>query len=489
MICPRCSVAEISAETNQCVLCGYAPGSGAVGLQVSPGVEFDERARRELELQFRIERLLRAGPRSLVFVARELESERKVAVKVIPRGPVREAGLEDRFTRDAAAAASLDHPHIVPIYRFGSTTHLLWYSMKYIEGRSLADLLRENGPMDLQACLRIVEQIASALQYAHRRGITHGSVQPANVLVDAQEWALVTDFAVGRLLQRIPVVASEDATPPGLEYVAPEESYARQPGPGADQFALAVLVYESLAGKPPARPPQTLVAARPDIPVTLADALLRAMNLQPTARFMSVLEFVSVLGTGDHPGGGLVPMPGRTPRPSSSQRVLFVDGPSRSRRWLGITAGLGLAFVAALAVYEMLPDAAPAPPAVVQQPVAPPPRATPAAPSAGAPAPSPVRLEPRAPTTARPTATLRPAPPPTRVVVEQGRLFINSSPWGQLYIDGQLVGNTPQINLEVAPGTRRLRVTRDGFRPFEVEIQVAPGQEVRLTDIRLEATP
>jgi eukaryotic-like serine/threonine-protein kinase len=488
MICPRCSVAEISAETNQCVLCGYAPG-GAVGLQVRPGVEFDERARRELEQQFRIERLLRAGPRSLVFLARELETERKVAVKVIPRAPVREAGLEDRFTRDAAAAASLDHPHIVPIYRFGSTTHLLWYSMKYIEGRSLADILRDNGPMDLQACLRIVEQIASALQYAHRRGITHGSIRPANVLVDAQEWALVTDFAVGRLLQRIPVAATEDAAPPGIEYVAPEESYARQPGPGADQFALAVLVYESLAGQPPARPPQPLVALRPETPIPLSDALLRAMNLQPTGRFMSVLEFVSVLGTNDHPTGGLVPMPRRSPRPSSSQRVLFVDGPSRSRRWLGITAGIAVVFVAALALFEMLPDAAAPPPRVVEQPTAPP-RVTPAPPPAS-PTPAATRADPRVtPPTTDPRPAARPAPPPARVVVAPGRLFINSIPWGQLSIDGQLVGNTPMVGLEITPGTRRLRVTRDGFRPFELEIQVAPGQEVRLTNIQLqEATP
>src|SRR5881397_807991 len=99
MICPRCSVAEISAETNQCVLCGYSPGGGAVGVQVQPREELHEYARQELEQQFRLERLLGHGPRSLVYVAREAETERKVALKVIPRQPMREAGLEDRFSR------------------------------------------------------------------------------------------------------------------------------------------------------------------------------------------------------------------------------------------------------------------------------------------------------------------------------------------------------------------------------------------------------
>ncbi|MBI1967347.1 MAG: serine/threonine protein kinase [Gemmatimonadetes bacterium] len=481
MICPRCSVAEISAETNQCVLCGYSPTGGeAVGLQVQPREQFYEHVRQELEQQFRIERLLRHGRRSLVYVAREVETERKVALKVIARQPVREAGMEDRFTRDAATAASLDHPHIVPIYRFGATAHLLWYSMKYVESRSLADILSESGPMELHACFRLVEQIASALQYAHRRGVTHGDVRPANILVDAQEWALVTDFAIGRLLERIPVVAGEEALTREPEYVAPEEAYARQPGPGADQYALAVLVYECLAGAPPAQPPQPLVAVRPEIPVSLSDALRRAMNPQPTARFMNVLEFVSVLGTGE-PGGGLLPAPRTSPRPSADRLVLFVEGPARPRRWIGMSAGGVLALAALVGVLLVLRAPEPAPPALIELPgtIAVPPVDSQAVPAPTPPPRQQPRQEPRPPALAQRPAPARPAP-------AAGRLFVNATPWGQLYIDGQLVGNTPQANLEIPAGTHRIRIVRDGFWPFDLEIQVAPGQEVRLTDIVLQ---
>lgn len=505
MICPRCSVAEISAETNRCVLCGYSPGTGAVGVgvEVRPWEELDQHARRELEGLFRLESVVRRGPDALIYVAREVETERRVTLKAVPRQPVREAGLEDRFSRDAATAASLDHPHIVPIFRFGATAHLLWYSMKHVEGRSLAELLAESGPMDLHACLRIVEQVASALQYAHRRGVVHGSVQPAHVLVDAQEWALVTDFAVGRLLERVP-----SATPPGedapvrrTEYAAPEEAYARQPGPGADQFALAVLVYECLAGVAPERPPKPLVALRPEIPVPLADALQRALSVQPTARFMNVLEFVSVLGTGD-PGSAMPAAPRSSPRPSANQRVLFVDQPSQSRRWVGIGIGLAIAFAALVGGYQILSTSGgSAPPAGIDGPVSSgiqqPPIQTPVPPPAPAPSAQPdVRPAPPAQTQAqtsgsRPTTPTRPAvrpaaPAQPRQNLQPGRLFVNATPWGQLYIDDELIGNTPQAELEVSAGTHRVRVIRSGFRPFELELQLAPGQEVRLTDIILE---
>ena len=128
MICPRCSVAEISAETHQCVLCGYAPG-GVIIDQAPPRDELDEAARRELAPQFQLGALLARNTRSSVYVARETDTERRVALRVLSRRPIKDAGIEDRFQREVASAASLDHPHIIPIHRFGNTPTLMWCSM------------------------------------------------------------------------------------------------------------------------------------------------------------------------------------------------------------------------------------------------------------------------------------------------------------------------------------------------------------------------
>src|SRR5438105_7870289 len=183
MKCPRCSLFDIPDGAPACAVCGYQlPGANAEPASPppspsSPGppapalTELD--ARRELAREFRIEALLSAGDETTTaaYLAYDPRQDRQVEVKVAPRQPLRDAGAEDRFRRAAEAAAALDHPHILPIYRCGATTSFLWFSTKHVAGRSVAELVRTNGPMDLTHCLRILEQVASALDYAHRRGV------------------------------------------------------------------------------------------------------------------------------------------------------------------------------------------------------------------------------------------------------------------------------------------------------------------------------
>src|SRR2546425_847442 len=202
MKCPRCSLFDIPDGAPACAVCGYQlPGANAEPASPppspsSPGppapalTELD--ARRELAREFRIEALLSAGDETTtaVYLAYDPRQDRQVEVTVAPRQPLRDAGAEDRFRRAAEAAAPLDHPHILPIYRCGATASFLWFSAKHVAGRSVAELVRTNGPMDLTHCLRILEQVASALDYAHRRGVFHGALLSGNVVLDANEWAL-----------------------------------------------------------------------------------------------------------------------------------------------------------------------------------------------------------------------------------------------------------------------------------------------------------
>src|SRR2546429_566358 len=211
MRCPRCTLTELSEAAETCSLCGYS-SAATVAVDEAPPNELD--ARRELAREFRIEGLLQRPPGPIVYLARDAE-ERPLALNVAPRV---DRGPEDRFHAAADAAAQLAHPHIVPVYRHGATENFLWCAATYVDGRSLATMLQTSGPLELSACVRIFEQVASALDYAHRRGVAHGALTPGSIMVDANEWVLVDDFATRGLLDSAPEgAAGEPAAKSGGE--------------------------------------------------------------------------------------------------------------------------------------------------------------------------------------------------------------------------------------------------------------------------------
>src|SRR5256884_4568758 len=163
----------------------------------------DAAARDDLRGLFELETIHRRGPASLVCLARDLEYNQPVALKVIPRAPTGGTEAEEAFHRAAALVAALDHPHVVPLYSAGATDRFFWCSMEYVEGRSLAEGLRSSGPMEPSACVRLVEQVADALDAAHRLGVVHGGLTPANVLFDAAGDVHVTDFWIPWVLERL----------------------------------------------------------------------------------------------------------------------------------------------------------------------------------------------------------------------------------------------------------------------------------------------
>ncbi len=197
MQCPRCTSGQISEIDNRCPECGFSlTGGSQRRVEVSPEVE--RSIRRAFRPEFRIEGLLGRGGMSLVYLAHEVELNRFVALKVLPLELALGTESAERFKREAKIAASLDHPHIVPIHQIGSRSTFLWFTMKFVRGHSLAELIADRGPLDLVKCLRFVEQVASALHYAHDRGVVHRDVKPANVMIDENGWAVVCDFGVAK---------------------------------------------------------------------------------------------------------------------------------------------------------------------------------------------------------------------------------------------------------------------------------------------------
>ena len=426
--------------------------------------EADLAVREALESDFHFEGFLGQGGMSVVFLARELNLNRLVALKVLPKRSMKESSSAERFKQEATIAASLDHPNIVPIHRFGSTPRCLWYTMKYIRGRSLAELLHDVGPLDLHDCFNLIEQIAGALYYAHRRDVVHRDMKPANVMLDENGWAYVCDFGVAKALGN-PRLTQTGGTLGTPLYMSPEQLYGQELDGRSDQYALAVMTFELLTGNNPfaaesvgeiiqkqcSQSAPSVLEFRKDLPERVAEGLAKAMSKRPEDRFPDVTEFLTAMG-------------GRRPRRSPpSHRVESSVGTAttaplrkaerrRGRRILVAAAAVVVAAGALTVGPSLL-----APPSVAQ--------------------PDSVSVE------VPPVAD--PAPPPNPIPVP-GRLWIQAEPWAYVIVDGTRVGRTPIIDVAIAPGDHQVRLEHDGYEPFEREITVEPGTEFRLTGIRLQ---
>ena len=507
MICPRCSVAEISPLTNRCELCGYG-AEGAVAVEAPEADATDALARRELGVAFTMDALLGLSPTAASYLARQQGGTSQVVLRALRRtGGAAET--DERFRRAAEQLQGLDHPHILSVLHFGMTDGLYWYTMEHIRSRSLRAVIASRGALDVRSVMRIVAQIASALDHGHRQGIVHGDLKPENVLIDPDGWVRVCDALIARTVH--PEVAAANVTRP--VHLAPEDWAGGLRTPAADQYALAVLIHECLTGAPPfdaaPAPRAALDATRLDLPAHVGHAVSRALAAHPADRYPSLLDFVAAL---EQPGRLTLP----DARPSGKTFNALVRIPdwkpaeeTRPRRrvpaWIVVivaAVAVGVWAVPRLAKNQRVPyDAAPLPSRPAAAPradsvgAALPPATSPGSTAIARPAtrPGSTPAATRPPATATPIDTVAAAPPPPRPraprpsapVGEPGHLFINATPWGQVSIDGQPVGNTPKANLSVAAGTHVVRVERDGFEPVERTVVVAAGQTVRLTDLVL----
>jgi serine/threonine-protein kinase len=427
---------------------------------------------------------------TMVYIAQDADTGRYVSLRVFPWPAPRPAAAEVLFRKEMAAVGALDYPHIVPLDAFGTGAGFLWCATRFVERRSLDIVLRDQGPLGLARCLRIVEQVASALHYAHRRGVVHGDVQPATVWLEGEHWALVGDFGLARILRAV----YEDAS--AAQYAGRPDDL-RSAHPAQDQLRLAAIVCVCLAGTQTSTASVTaapspdslrrrLFESRPDLPRHVTSAVERAMAADASERFRTVLDFVAALSAAGVGAFSAPALPLR-PRNGDRQRVLPVtNARRRARRWVAVPVATlaGLSAVALAAAWPS-PDRAPLGPMVAPLPLPISERPAPTVSDAevfATPAGTPPALE----EPAELIVAAPPTAPPARTAPAPGRLFINSRPWGHLFVDGRSVGNTPRSALEVAPGEHHVRVVREGFQTFNGVLVVASGLDVRLTDIVLE---
>jgi len=265
-----------------------AAGMGLISLPTSFG---------DYEL---LEELGRGGM-GVVYKARQLSLDRTVAVKMI----LREQSSEDdiaRFRAEAEAAARLDHPGIVPVYEVGDHDGRPYFSMKYIEGRTLSQLL-SSGPLSSRYAAEIMAEVAAAIEFAHRHGVMHRDLKPSNIFVDQQGRPHVTDFGLAKRVEEGASLTKTGAVLGTPAYMSPEQAAGRrgQMGPASDIYSLGAVLYHILTGRQPveARSPVEAVmmvleqdpppphAVNPKIDRDVEMIALRCLQKPPDLRYES----------------------------------------------------------------------------------------------------------------------------------------------------------------------------------------------------------
>jgi eukaryotic-like serine/threonine-protein kinase len=262
--------------------------------------------------RYRIERELGAGGMATVYLAQDHRHDRQVAVKVLRPELAAVIGA-DRFLTEIKTTANLQHPHILPLHDSGVADSFLYYVMPFVEGESLRDRLTREKQLPIGDALRIATEVASALDYAHRRGIIHRDIKPENILLhDGQ--ALVADFGIALAATSAGSRMTETGMSLGTpHYMSPEQAMGeRTIDARTDVYALGAVTYEMLVGDPPftGSTAQAIVAkvltekpvppgrVRDTIPEGLEDAVLTALAKLPADRFATAAAFAAALADG-----------------------------------------------------------------------------------------------------------------------------------------------------------------------------------------------
>jgi serine/threonine-protein kinase len=314
-----------------------------------------------------LERELGGGGMSRVFLAVEQALSRRVVIKVLPPEMAASVSM-DRFRREIMFAARLQNPHIIPLLSAGEAGGLPYLTMPFVDGESLRVRLARGGELPVAEGLRILREVATALDYAHQEGIVHRDIKPENILLSHGS-AMVTDFGVAKAISASSNAEHSGVTSHGVAlgtpaYMSPEQAAA---APGidarADVYAFGVLAYELFAGRPPfeGRSPPALLAAhvsevpepiqklRPSLPSALSALIMRCLEKRPADRPQRASEIVHALDAITTPSGGSAPTLGLPSHATSARSVA-----RRRILWIGAAAVTVLAIGGALVVRERL---------------------------------------------------------------------------------------------------------------------------------------
>lgn len=366
------------------------------------------------------------GGMAVVYKALDTTLDRVVALKVLAPHLTWEPGFIARFRREAKTAANLNHPNIVTIYEIGQAEDSHYIAMQYIAGPTLKEIIDREGALPVATAVNIVNQLASALDYAHSQGVVHRDIKPSNVIVDAKGHVTLTDFGIVKAADgtRLTTTGATLGTP---EYMSPEQVENKAIGPPSDIYSLGVVVYEMLAGKAPFtgttphvlhahvyEEPPNIGSLRRELPAPVEGIVKKALAKDPRQRYRTAGEMARAMAQAAR---------AKIHEPPTLMAEA-VTAPARPRglpMWAIAGGGAG-AIILVLSIWALL-GRSPGPPSVA---VMPSPTLTGIAPVSAA-------------KTATPTSTAR---PPADTLAPQGRVTYTVQEGDTLFTISQRFGVT-----------------------------------------------
>ena len=253
--------------------------------------------------RYEIHKRIGRGGMADVFLARDLLLDRQVAIKVLFPEFAIDPNFVERFRREAQAAANLSHPNIVNVYDWGKYAGTYFIAMEYVQGRTLAEILRTNRQLTAKQAAEIASEVAAALGFAHEAGLAHRDIKPANILIGSNGQVKVADFGIARAMN---APTESNLTQAGAvmgtaTYFSPEQAQGAQPDPRSDLYSLGIVMYEMVAGRPPFTgenpvsiaykqvhdPPQPLNQIVADIPRPFEAIVAKLLAKDPKLRYPS----------------------------------------------------------------------------------------------------------------------------------------------------------------------------------------------------------
>jgi hypothetical protein len=301
--CPNCgaALARASIEVHTAADDQPAPGAEQAPAE-SPWEAVLTQLRAVTNGRFEIEKELGEGGMAAVYLAYEPALDRRVAIKVMSPALLMERGMVGRFKQEAVTIAALKHPNIVTVHGVEHHDQLHFFVLDFVERGSLDHVMRHYGPLPVPVVRAWLAQIASALEYAHRRGVVHRDVKPANVLLDGEGNAIVTDFGIAKVAERVGFTMT-GATVGTPSYMSPEQCLAQPVTGASDQYSLGIVAYAMLTGGPPFRgstleimrahtdvAPVPVTTLRPDCPPDLAHVVTRMLEKDAARRWPNLAE-------------------------------------------------------------------------------------------------------------------------------------------------------------------------------------------------------